>query len=67
MAQPDQCTLDNSILVTSAVKAAVMPQDDLKDYQQNIVGRNTEVTVKDTDNDKETVVRFDSENGTFYN
>ena len=63
MAQPNW-TSKKSILVTTAAEASVIPKGDLKKYMQNIVGRNTELTLKDTDSDKETIVQFDSENGT---
>ena len=65
MAQLDQWTSNKSILVTTAAEGTVIPKGDLKDYLQTIVGNNTEVTLKNTNNDKETIVLFDSENGTF--
>ena len=67
MAQPNKWTSENTILVTTAALATVIPKGDLKDYLQNIVGRNTEVTLslKDTKKGKERIVQFDSENGTF--
>ena len=68
MAEPAQLTSKNSILVTTAATTTLpVPKSDLKDYLQNIVGRNTEVTLKDTKNSKETIVQFDSKNGTFCN
>jgi len=65
MASPETSgwSSETCIVVTTKGPSRI-PADDLKDYLKKLVGASIRVTVKDTDNDVETFVHIDSQQGT---
>ena len=56
---------ETCILVTTK-GASRIPADDLKAYLKGLIGASIHVTVKETDEDLQTLVHVDSQQGRFY-